>query len=111
MKQELIHRIQKFKFMGEENEGLQLDLTYIMVSREECSRSLVGKLYGEKVANYTGSKNMLATIWAAVGQVKVRERAINLYQFVFTSQDDKLKILRGKAWTYNSQHLLLKLWE
>lgn len=111
MEQEIIQRIHNFKLSGEENEGLHLELTDITVSQEECSKSLVGKLYGEKVANYTGLKNMLATIWLGVGQVKVRELGINLYQFVFASQNDRLKVLREKAWTFDSQYLLLKPWE
>lgn len=50
-------------------------------------------------------------IWTGVGQVKMRELGINLNQFVFAFQEDKLKVLRGKASTFDSQYLLLKQWE
>lgn len=34
-----------------------------------------------------------------------------MYQFVFASQEDKLRVLNGKAWTFDSQYLILKQWE
>lgn len=35
---------------------------------------------------------------------------INLYQFIFANQEDKMKVLNGNAWTFNSQCLILKPW-
>lgn len=56
-------------------------------------------------------KNILTFLWANIGLVKIREIGINLYQFVFASQRDKLQILNGKAWTFDSQFIILKPWK
>lgn len=64
-----------------------------------------------KITNYTGLKNTLSLVWAGIGSVEVRELEINLYQFVFATHADKLKILNGKASTFDSQFLLLQPWD
>lgn len=53
---------------------------------------------------------MLSSIWAGTEPEKIREMGINLYQFVFANQEEKLRVLNGKAWTFDSHFLLLKPW-
>lgn len=78
------------------------------MGKEERHRSLIGKIHGEKVANYTGLQKELTKIWGFSGPFKVRELGVNLYQFVFASQKEKMKVLHGKAWTFDSQFIILK---
>lgn len=85
-----------------------MDNADVATSIEENRRSLLGKVYGDKRANFTGLKNMLSALWVGSGPVKVREMGINLYQFVFTTQADMLKVLPRKAWSFESQFLILK---
>lgn len=97
MDQEILQRLQRFQLKEEEKEGFQLDPDDIKGSEEECSRSLVGKVFGEKVANFTGLRNMFSTLWARSGQRTVREMGVNLFQFVFDSQENMNYILNSKT--------------
>lgn len=108
---ELLGKLQSFKLGEEEEKGFQQEASDIRQSTEEFSRSIVGKIFGEKTANYFGLKSTLALIWNIIGLMKIRELGGNMYQFVFASQEDKLRVLNSKAWTFDSQYLILKHWE
>lgn len=60
------------------------------------------------MANFTGLKNMLLSVWVGTGPVKIRELGVNMYQFVFSNQEDKMRVLNVKAYTFDSHFLLLK---
>lgn len=104
----ILTRFQKFNLREEETEGVQLSSSDIQASTEECMKSLIGEIYRENVANYTGLKNSLSTLWTSIGPLKIRELWVNLYQFVFATHDNKIKILNGKTWTFDVQFLILK---
>lgn len=106
----MLDRLQKFNLQGEEDSGFHLEVGDVKTSQEECQRSLLGKIYGNKVANFTGLKNTLSVMWSFVKPFKIRELGVNFYQFTFDSQQDMIKILHGKAWTFDSQFLVLKPW-
>lgn len=106
----ILQRFQNFKLKPDEESGLTLEFKDIQFSHEECERSLIGKIWGEKVANFSGLKNTLPAMWPFAGHVKVREMGVNLYQFVFVSQAVQKRILGGKAWTFDGQYLILKPW-
>lgn len=110
MDQDVLSRLQSFKLRDEEASGFQLDSSDIQLNKKECLRSLIGKIHGDKVANFTGLKKTLCTIWTSIGVFKIREMGANLYQFVFSSQQDKMRILNGKAWIFDGQFLILKPW-
>lgn len=61
---------------------MSISLSGIKSSTKECSRCLVGKIYGGKV-NFAGLKNTLSLLWSFVGPMKIRERwsptSISLY--------------------------------
>lgn len=80
----------------------------VQTSKEECQRSLIEKIHAAKVANFTSFRNTLSVMWSSVGSFKIRELGVNLYQFVFANQEDKQRILNGKAWAFDSQFLILK---
>lgn len=39
------------------------------------------------------------------------ELGFNLFQFIFTSTEDMLKVLHGKIWTFENQYLILREWK
>lgn len=108
---ELLGKLQSFKLGEEEEKGFQLEASDVRQSTEKCSRCHVGKIFGEKTANYSGLKSTLDLIWNSIAPMKIRELGGNMYQFVFASQEDKLRVLNGKVWTFDSQYLILKQWE
>ena len=42
--------------LTEEHEGIMLNMDDVKECREECRRSLIGKIYGDEVANVMGLK-------------------------------------------------------
>lgn len=82
----------------------------IWCSKDEWSRSLIGKIFGDKVANYFGLKNTLSILWPSTDPVKIKEMRVNLFQFIFANQTDKMRVLNRKGWTFDSQLLILKPW-
>lgn len=51
----------------------------VKFSREECARSLIGKIFGEKITNLTGLRNALRAIWITDKSFKIYELGPNLY--------------------------------
>ncbi|KAK6158888.1 hypothetical protein DH2020_006202 [Rehmannia glutinosa] len=94
---------------GGKNE-ISLEERDIVCSREDCEKGLIGKIFGEKKINFTGLKNTVPSIWITRESFVVREIGLNLFQFVFKSQEDKSKVLKGKTWSFENQYLLLREW-
>lgn len=110
MEKEILQRFQQFRLQEIEEDRLLVAEEDVQGSQEEWLRSLVGKIYGDKKANFTGVRKVFSSLWMDSGLLKIRELGSNLYLFVFDTQEQKLKVLNGKAWTYESQLLLLKPW-
>lgn len=110
MDSEFLSRMHSFQLFEEEKKGPQLELKDVQFRMAECQRSLVGQTHGDKATNFTGLKNMLSSLWAFIAPFKIKETGFNRFHFVFFSQQDKLKILNDKAWTFDSQFLILRPW-
>lgn len=110
MDEMVLNRFQKFQLRDAEVEGFCISEEDMVNSKDEWSRSLIGKIFGDKVVNYSGLKNTLSILWPSSTPVKIREMGVNLFQFIFANQTDKLKVLSRKGWTFDSQFLILKPW-
>lgn len=101
-------KVLELQLKGGRRGGFVIHTEEIQASKDECLRSLIGKLYGKKLANYTGHRNTLCKLSSFIGPIKYREFGLNLYQIVFASQNEKLQIQHGKVWTFDAQFLILK---
>lgn len=110
MENDIVNRLQSFNLLEEGAKGFQLEPSDIQISHEECKRSLVGKVFGDKKANFTGLKNTLNGIWNTSKPFKISELKNNLFQFIFESEQDKMKIFNGRSWIFDGQYLILKQW-
>ncbi|CAA0823393.1 Unknown protein [Striga hermonthica] len=110
MDSDLIAKLQKFDISAKEESGVTLSEDDIVVGIQECSRSLIGKIYGEKKANLMGLKDTLRSIWKTQHPFTTRLVGQNTFQFVFQSEEEKQKILTGKSWSFDRQYILLKEW-
>lgn len=98
----VLDRLPNIKLNDEEDGGFNLSEEDISTSMAECKRSLIGKVFGEKVTNFFCLKNTLTLLRSTIGPVKIKVLGINLYQLVFTRHSDKMRILHGKVWTFDS---------
>lgn len=73
MEEEVVKRFQKFELSEGEDAGVIIEKEDYRVSQEECERSLVGKLHGEKRISFQGLKNTMTGLWRIKGELKVRE--------------------------------------
>ena len=60
--------------------------------------SLIGKVQGEKGANYTGIKNFVTSAWSYPKGLKVSELGFNIFQFYIPDEEDRVRILNRGPW-------------
>lgn len=58
-----MERLQRFRLLPEEVEGVELEEVDVIFSKEECGRCLVGTIFGEKRVNFVGLRNTMTSIW------------------------------------------------
>lgn len=76
-----------------------------------CEMSIVGKIYGENVVNFTRFKQTIGKLWCAEGSLKVIELKSKMFQFVFSHEDEKRRVLEKRPWTFDKQLLVLQPWK
>ena len=59
MAEELEEVLKKFALSGLEQNGTWIELDDIDAGVSECSNSIIGKIRGEKMVNFTGVKNFI----------------------------------------------------
>lgn len=106
----VLQQFERFQLEAEEVYGLHLEDEDVTISSDECNRSLMGKIFGDKIANFSGLQTTMAILWSSIKPFKTRELGVNMYQFVFDSEADQQKVLHGKAWSFDSQFLVLQPW-
>ena len=98
MADSLNRAFQKFD-LGEKEVGA-VDLSWgdVEEGREECRLSLVGRIMGEKIANFTGVKNFTNHVWGYPRNMRVIELGPNVFLFNFEEEKDKERALNGRPW-------------
>ena len=111
MEKELARAFGKFELSTTELEVVDLCSNDVKEGMQECSRSLVGRVIGDKVAHFTGVKNFTYHAWGYPRNMVVTELGPNLFQFQFENEDDREKVLVGGPWILDNQVLVIKEWE
>lgn len=84
----MVNRLSRFKLKSENDEGIRLDQVDVKDAKEECERSLMGKVWGEKEANFSKIRNTFSLLWCNKGNLKVVELGQNFFQFIFSNKED-----------------------
>ncbi|KAK6119862.1 hypothetical protein DH2020_046409 [Rehmannia glutinosa] len=103
-------KIEEFPLTTEENEDITLDSKDVVVSRVECEKSLIGRVFGAKKINFSGFKYTIHNIWHTNEPFTVCEIGENLFQFIFKSREDKIRVRGGRTWSFDSQYIILRDW-
>ena len=111
MANKLIEVLQKFALPNNEKGGTQLDLGDVDDGIMEYQQSIIGKVRGEKIANYIGVKNFATLAWGYPRGLKVTELGPNVFQFPVLDAQDRERILMGGPWIIDNQILVLREWE
>lgn len=82
----------------------------VFIGLEEDSRSLIGKIFGEKRANFQGVKNAMMKLWQHRGLCRVVSLTQNIYQFIFKEAGDREMVMQGRPWLFDNYLLVLHYW-
>lgn len=107
----MVKRFGNFQLSEQEGGAVALSLADTNKSRDECEGSLVGRIYGGKGVNYTGLKQTMTKLWCAAGSLKVVEIKNQVYQFFFSNEDERRRVLEKMPWTFDNQMLVLHPWK
>ncbi|CAA0824775.1 Unknown protein [Striga hermonthica] len=110
VEEDITAKLESVQLSESENATIGIRSDDIIHSSEECSRSLFGKIIGQKKANLVGLRRAIGQMWQIKSSVTVKEIKQNFFQFVFAETEDKIKVSKGLNWTFENQLLLLKEW-
>ncbi|XP_039173894.1 uncharacterized protein LOC120296237 [Eucalyptus grandis] len=75
--------------------------------REECSRTLFGKLYSKPNVNYLAFITTMKKAWKIEGVI-CSQNEPGHFTFVFPTEEEKQRIMRNSPWSYSTNLLILK---
>lgn len=110
MVDELAEVLKRFALSEKECGEVSLDGEDFESGLEDCSRSLIGKVLGSKAANFTGVKNVVNQLWNWPRKMEAVEIGPNLFQFIFGSEEEADRVMRGKPYLIDNQILNVKRW-
>lgn len=93
MELEVVKWLGKLKLLVTGEGGVDLDLQDIQSSEDLCEKSLMRRLVGEYAVNYTGLKQTITKLWCEEGELKVIKLKNKVYQFVFTKEEERKRVL------------------
>lgn len=79
MTEELVDIMSRFDLNSKEKGDSEVKLEEMEEGLKVCKLSLIGKIVGEKVANYIGVKNYVQGAWSNTKKIKVIELGVNFY--------------------------------
>ena len=98
MAEDLVDVLQKFVLSNKEMGSTLLDLGDLDEGITECQGSIIGRIRGEKIANFTGVKNFATLAWSYPKGMKVAELGPHVFQFTIPDPKDKGRILESGPW-------------
>lgn len=110
MEGDLTDLLQRFSLEGNEISGAKLELEDLSSGVKDCKGSLIGRIMGEKIVNFTGVKNFVTAAWSYPKNLTVMELGPNLFQFNIPNLEDKERIVTGGPWLMDNQILVLNRW-
>lgn len=93
MESEIAERLGKFRLSKREEEIMEISFDDTKISRERYKKSLVGWIFGRNAINFTGLKQTMSKLWCAEGELNVIELKSKLYKFVFSSEEERMRVL------------------
>lgn len=107
----MVKKFETFKLSDREIREVELNLGDIRKSRKDCEKSLVGKIFGNNTANFTGLKQTMTQLWCPEGTLRVVEIGAKMFQFFFSNEDERRRVLERRPWTFDNQLLVLQPWQ
>ncbi|KAL3497847.1 hypothetical protein ACH5RR_040579 [Cinchona calisaya] len=100
--------LENFDLSAKKLGGICLEEDDVSRSKNTCKKSLFGRIVGDKMANFVGVKNFVNHVWGFPRELAVVELRANLFQFIFGSVEDKIRVLNSRPRILDNQLLILK---
>lgn len=110
MEDDMVNKFSKFKLIPQEADGVEIVVTDVEQRQDECERSLLGRVWGNKTANFIGLRNTLTPLWCHKGEMQIVELSANFFQFIFSSREEKDRVLMKRPWIFDSQFVVVHQW-
>ncbi|KAH7838605.1 hypothetical protein Vadar_028843 [Vaccinium darrowii] len=111
MDDDLSARFQSFSLTEEEQGEVILSQDDVVDSVAECQSSLFGKVISQKPPNLVGLRNTMEKVWGHPKNFRVLAVGNGIFQFIFPSDMEASRVLRGKPWFFNNNFLNLERWQ
>ncbi|CAA0829202.1 Unknown protein [Striga hermonthica] len=108
--EDMTRRMKSFSLSGKESNFVDLGNEDVKECAEECSRSLVGIVIGNRRVALSGVRRAMTAIWRIQQPMEVREISSNFFQFIFEDEEDMRKVKAGNNWIFENQYLVLQEW-
>ncbi|PON89502.1 hypothetical protein TorRG33x02_146460 [Trema orientale] len=93
----------------DDQDGLVMNMNSEVIQdrKEKMELCLVGRVFGNKIANRDGLGDLAEQIWRTSRKVKVESMGvINFFMFHFGCKYDRQRVLSGGPWSFNNQLIL-----
>ncbi|KAK2632255.1 hypothetical protein EUGRSUZ_L01803 [Eucalyptus grandis] len=90
-----------------EEDVVEVNPEISLQKRDECKRTILGKLYSRPNVNVPAFFTTLKKAWK-VEAVECAQKGTGLFTFVFQSEVEKDRILKSAPWCYSNNLLVLK---
>ncbi|KAI8535979.1 hypothetical protein RHMOL_Rhmol10G0219000 [Rhododendron molle] len=108
---ELSRRLKSFTLTDAEQGEILLSQDDVVESLAECRTSLLGKVISQKPPNLVGLKITMEKVWGNPRNFRVLAVGDGVFQFIFPTELDASRVLRGKPWFFNNHFLNLVRWQ
>ncbi|KAL3724638.1 hypothetical protein ACJRO7_029753 [Eucalyptus globulus] len=90
-----------------ENDVVEVFIKVPPQKRDECKRTLFGKLYSKSNVNYPAFLSTIKKAWKTEA-VTCSQKEPGLFTFVFQSKDEKERVMKIAPWSFANNLLVLK---
>ncbi|KAH7841581.1 hypothetical protein Vadar_031758 [Vaccinium darrowii] len=104
-------RFRSFTLTEDEQEEVLLSRDDVVASEAECRTSLFGKVISQKPPNLVGLRSTMEKVWGNPKKFRVLVAGDGIFQFIFPTEMDATRVLRGKPRFFNNHYLNLERWK
>ncbi|XP_042983175.1 uncharacterized protein LOC122312593 [Carya illinoinensis] len=109
--EDIQERWSKLRLLESEASVLNLDEEGSTVTKEKGDRSLVGKVFSDRMVSKEVLASTMAKVWWISKRADFHECGSNTFIVTFATIADKLKVLSGKPWLFDNNLFALKLFD
>lgn len=91
-----MERLASFVLSKEEDDTVVVSEDDMKVSKQECDKSIMGKILTYKGVHLGGLKAAMEISWGFPKGLKVQEVGGGIYHFVFANKMDLIRVLTGE---------------